>query len=122
MFEFEIVIDFSDGTPEEAAVLDALFQAGLDDTIVGVGRNDRTALGFTRHGHSLEQVVVDAMAQIFAAFPTTSVQIVDLNVLAQDSGKTEIIRRVREAAAQKANLGDSATASQDFLYGPDGLP
>ena len=54
MFEFEIVINFPDGKPDEAAVLDALFQAGLDDTIVGTGRSDRIALGFTRDGPDLE--------------------------------------------------------------------
>jgi hypothetical protein len=122
MFEFEIVIDFPDGTPEEAAVLDALFQAGLDDTIVGIGRPDRIALSFTRDGPNLEQVLTEAVAQIFAAFPSASVQIVDLAVLGSVSGKAETIRRVRAAAAQKAIAGDSAACSQDFLYGRDGLP
>jgi len=120
MFEFEIVIDFHDGKPEEA-VLDALFQSGLDDTIVGTGRPDRVALGFTRDGPSLEQVLTDAVAQIVAAFPSASVRIVDLTVLGNDGGKAEIIRRVREAAARNATPGDRAAASQNFLYGPDGL-
>lgn len=122
MFEFEIVIIFLDGKHDEAAVLDALFQAGLDDTIVGTGRPDRIALGFTRHGPDLEQVLTAAVAQVVAAFPTASVQIMDLAVLGDVRGKAKTIRRVRAASARKATASDSAAFSQDFLYGPDGLP
>lgn len=122
MFEFEIVISFPSVEPDEADVLDALFQAGLDDTIVGTGRPDVIALGFTRNGPNLEQVLTAAVAQIMAAFPSASVQIVDLAVLGDVKGKAEVIRRVRAATARKATAGDSTAFSQDFLYGPDGLP
>jgi hypothetical protein len=122
MFDFEIVISFPDGKPDEAAVLDTLFQAGLDDTIVGTGRPDVIALSFKRNGPNLEQVLTAAVAQIMAAFPSASVQIVDLAVLGDVKGKAEVISRVRAAAARKATAGDSAAFSQDFLYGPDGLP
>lgn len=122
MVEFEIVINFPDGKPDEAAVLDALFQVGLDDTIVGTGRPDRIALGFTRDGLGLEQVLTDAVAQVIAAFPSASVQVVGLSVLGDVKGKAELIRRVRAAAARKTMAGASAAGSQDFLYGPDGLP
>lgn len=122
MFEFEIVINFPDGKPDEAAVLDALFQAGLDDTIVGTGRPDVIALSFTRNGPNLEQVLTAAVAQVVAAFPTASVQIMDLVVFGNMTRKAEVIRRVRTAAVQMATAGEGAAASQDFLYGPDSLP
>ena len=122
MFEFEIMINFPDGKPDEAAVLDALFQAGLDDTIVGTGRPDRIALGFTRNGPNLEQVLTDAVKQVIAAFPADSAQVARLAVLGDVKGKAETIRRVRAVAAQKATAGASPACSQDFLYGPDGLP
>lgn len=122
MFEFEIVFNFPDGKPDEAAVLDALFQAGLDDTIVGTGRSDRIALGFTRDGPDLEQVLTAAVAQVVAAFPSASVQIMDLVVFGNMTRKAEVIRRVRTAAVQMATAGEGAAASQDFLYGPEGLP
>ncbi|MHC0055022.1 hypothetical protein [Actibacterium sp. D379-3] len=122
MFEFDIVINFPDGKADEAAVLDALVEAGLDDTIVGTGRPDVIALSFTRNGPNLEQVLTDAVAQIMAAFPSASVQIVDLAVLGNTKHKAETIRRVRAVAAQKATAGASPACSQDFLYGPDGLP
>lgn len=122
MFEFEIVIIFPGGKPDEAAVLDALFQAGLDDTIVGTGRPDRIAVGFTRDGPNLEQVLTDAVKHVIAAFPPDTAQVVGLAVLDDVKGKAETIRRVRTIAAQKATAGASAACSQDFLYGPDGLP
>ena len=114
MFEFEIVINFPDGTLGEAEVLDALFEAGLDDTIVGTGRPDVIALSFTRNGPNLEQVLLDAVAQVIAAFPSASVQVSDLTVLSDVRGKAETIRRVRAAAARKATAGESATCNQDF--------
>ena len=57
-----------------------------------------------------------------AAFPAASVQVLDLAVLGDVKGKAETIRRVRAVAAQKATADASAACSQDFLYGPDGLP
>lgn len=114
MFEFEIVINFPDEALEDAEVLDALFDAGLDDTLVGLGRPDRIALSFTRNGPNLEQVLTDAVAQIMAAFPPASVQALDLTVLGDVRGKAETIRRVRAAAARKATAGKSVTCSQDF--------
>ena len=122
MFEFEIVISFPGGKPDEAEVLDALFQAGLDDTIVGTGRPDVIALGFTRNGPNLEQVLMDAVKQVLAAFPAASAQVAGLAVMGDVKGKAEVIRRVRASAARKATAGDIAAFSQDFLYGPDGLP
>ena len=122
LFEFEIVINVPDGAIEESEVLDALFEAGLDDTIVGLGRPDKIVLSFTRDGTSLEQVLTDAVVQIISAFPSASVQIVDLATMGNITGKAEVIRRVRAVAAQKATAGDGAAASQDFLYGPDGSP
>ena len=116
------VFNFPDGKPDEAAVLDALFQAGLDDTIVGTGRSDRIALGFIRDGPDLEQVLTAAVAQVVAAFPSASVQIMDLVVFGNMTRKAEVIRRVRTAAVQMATAGEGAAASQDFLYGPEGLP
>lgn len=80
------------------------------------------ALSFTRNGPNLEQVLTAAVVQIMAAFPSASVRVLDLAVLGDVRGKAETIRRVRAAAARKATTGDSATFSQDFLYGPDGLP
>jgi len=122
MFEFEIVISFPGGTPDEAKVLGALFQAGLDDTIVGTGRPDVIALSYTRNGPNLEQVLSDAVKQVIAAFPAATAQVAGVTVLGDVKGKAETIRRVRAIAAQKATAGASAACSQDFLYGPDGLP
>ena len=107
MFEFEITINFPDGKPDEVAVLEALFQAGLDDTIVGTGRPDVIGLSFTRNGPNLEQVLMDAVKQVLAAFPAASAQVAGLAVMGDVNGKAEVIRRVRAAAAQKTKAGDA---------------
>ncbi len=107
MFEFEITINFPDGKPDEAAVLDALFEAGLDDTIVGIGQPDVIALSFTRNGPNLEQVLTAAVAQVLAAFPVASAQVAGLAVMGDVNGKAAVISRVRAAAGQKATAGDA---------------
>lgn len=107
MFEFEIVINFPDEALEDAEVLDALFEAGLDDTLVGLGRPDRIALSFTRDGSNVEQVLTDAVAQIMAAFPPASVQVVDLALLGNTKHKAEVIRRIRTSGAQNAKAGEA---------------
>jgi prevent-host-death family protein len=57
----------------------------------------------TRHGH-----------------PT--VRLVPVRAAQDRKSRHALLEAVRAAAAGKATTGPSAARSQDFLYGPDGLP
>lgn len=68
-FEFDLVIALPANTPEEGALLDALFEAGCDDAVVGVGAAGLLGLGFTRTGADAEAVISAALTQVLSALP-----------------------------------------------------
>lgn len=57
----------SDNCPE--AYLDALFEAGCDDAIIGVGATSAIALDYARQAESAESAVQQAIAQVQLAIP-----------------------------------------------------
>ena len=68
-WDFELVVRLPDGGDDGAAWLDALFEAGCDDALVGVGRRGEIALDFSRQAPSLEDAVNSAIAAVRAAIP-----------------------------------------------------
>ena len=69
-FEFDIVVSLPKGADDEAAIMDALFEAGCDDAVVGLGASGIIGLGFTRAGVDAEVVISDAVTQVLFALPT----------------------------------------------------
>ena len=57
----------------------------------------------TRHGHA-------------------AVRLVRMKAAHDKKSRRALLEAVRAAASAKAATGPSAARSQDFLYGPDGLP
>jgi hypothetical protein len=54
---------------EEAALLDALFDAGCGDAVVGLGRPGLIGLSFSREGADAETVIRRAFAEAVEALP-----------------------------------------------------
>jgi len=69
-FEFDIVVSLPKGADDEAAIMDALFEAGCDDAVVGLGASGIIGLGFTRAGEDAEVVISGAVTQVLSALPT----------------------------------------------------
>jgi hypothetical protein len=69
-FEFDIVVSLPKGADDEAAIIDALFEAGCDDAVVGLGASGIIGLGFTRAGEDAEVVISGAVTQVLSALPT----------------------------------------------------
>jgi hypothetical protein len=69
-FEFDIVVSLPKGAADEDAIMDALFEAGCDDAVVGLGASGIVGLGFTRAGEDAEVVISDAVTQVLSALPT----------------------------------------------------
>ncbi len=57
----------------------------------------------TRHGHAV-------------------VSLVPVETLIAPEARRKLLEAIRSAGAAKARAGESAARSQDFLFGPDGLP
>jgi hypothetical protein len=68
-FEFDLVFALPADTPEEGPLLDALFEAGCDDGVVGVGSAGLLGLAFTRSGMDAEAVITSTVEQVLAALP-----------------------------------------------------
>lgn len=71
-YEFDIVVSLPKGADDEDVILDALFEAGCDDAVVGLGASGLVGLGFTRVGVDAELVISEAVKQVLAALPTGS--------------------------------------------------
>ncbi len=68
-FEFDLVVALPPKAPDEAALLDAIFEAGCDDAVIGLGASGVLALGFTRSGVDAEAVISAAVSQVLSALP-----------------------------------------------------
>lgn len=68
-FEFDLMIALPAGARDEDAMLDALFEAGCDDAIVGTGASGLVALGFIREGMDADAVITEAVGQALSGLP-----------------------------------------------------
>ncbi len=69
-FEFDLVVALPADAPEEGALLDALFEAGCDDGVIGVGSAGLLGLSFTRSGMDAEAVISATVERVLSALPT----------------------------------------------------
>jgi prevent-host-death family protein len=51
-----------------------------------------------------------------------AVRLVPVSPVVDRSARRALLEEIRASASSKATPGPSAARSQDFLYGPDGLP
>jgi hypothetical protein len=68
-FEFDLVFALPEGAGDEAAILDALFEAGCDDAVPGLGQSGLLGLSFSRAGEDAETVIRGAIADALRALP-----------------------------------------------------
>ena len=68
-FEFDIVVSLPRGTGDEDTIMDALFEAGCDDAVIGLGASGLVGLGFSRAGEDAEGVISAGVKQVLSAFP-----------------------------------------------------
>jgi len=67
-FEFDLVLALPEGA-DEGAILDALYEAGCDDAVVGLGASGLIGLGFTRAGEDPEAVISETVKQVLKGLP-----------------------------------------------------
>ena len=66
-FELKFSLPSPDADPEQ--FLNALYEAGCDDALVGLGQNGRMALSFTREAPTAQDAVTSAVADVTKAIP-----------------------------------------------------
>ena len=68
-FEFDLIFALPQKDTDQDAIAEALFDAGCDDALVGIGAPGLVGLAFTRSGHGAEEVILGAIEASLSALP-----------------------------------------------------
>ncbi len=71
-FEFDLIIRLPERAPELDDLVDALFEAGLDDAVVGTGTPGMIGIGCVRDGEDFDAVIAEAAEGALSALPAGS--------------------------------------------------
>ncbi len=118
-FEFELVFALPRKDVALDEIVDALFEAGCDDAVVGLGAQGLLGLAFTRSGEDAEAVIADPVKTALAALPEgTKLREVKPDLVSQ--GEVAARLRVSRQALQKrdlppASIGGLYRASEMFV-------
>lgn len=68
--DYDFTLTFAiPGTVDPDSLENALFEAGCDDAILGIGQNGRLAPNFTREADSAETAILSALRDVKSALP-----------------------------------------------------
>ncbi len=102
-FEFDLVFALPRKDLNQDAILDALFEAGCDDAVVGLGAQGLVGLAFTRGGEDAEAVIADTVKAAISALPVgTKLREVKPDLVSQ--GEVAARLQVSRQALQKRDL------------------
>lgn len=68
-FDFRLVFSLPAGAPAPESFVDALYEAGCDDALVGTGEKGTIALDFSRQSTSATEALASAIANVKSAIP-----------------------------------------------------
>jgi hypothetical protein len=80
IYEFVLKFALPDLTADPARYLDALFAAGCDDAIIGIGSRGSIALDFAREAPSAESAVESAIKGVTTAIPGARLVQIDTDI------------------------------------------
>ena len=69
MYQLTLRFRLRDADGDPVKYLDALFESGFDDALIGIGENGKVALMFDREGEALEVICATAVADVQKAIP-----------------------------------------------------
>lgn len=68
-YDFSLAFSLPDSGTEAEQYLDALFEAGCDDAVIGIGERGTIGLDFSREAESAEEAIQSAITNVQAAIP-----------------------------------------------------
>ena len=102
-FEFDLVFALPRKDVDQNVIVDALFGAGCDDAVVGLGAQGLVGLAFTRGGEDAEAVIADAVKAALSGLPEgTKLREVKPDLVSQ--GEVAARLQVSRQALQKRDL------------------
>jgi len=95
-FEFDLVFALPQGVADEGAVLDALYEAGCENAVIGLGAPGLIGVGVTRSGTDAEAVISATARRILNGLPeglTLREVRPDLVTLAEVAARLKVTRQ-----------------------------
>lgn len=68
-FEFRLIFSLPDNAPNADKFVDALYEAGCDDALIGTGERGSIALDFSRESSSAHEALGSAIENVKTAIP-----------------------------------------------------
>lgn len=109
MKAFDFTLKFSLRDPEQSPedYINALYQAGCDDALIGIGKRGRIALTFNRKANTADEAVQSAVLDVLKAIPDAKLieatpDLVGITDIASFVGKTR--QYIRKLEIQKASF------------------
>lgn len=121
-YEFNLVFELNnDEDPDQH--LDALFEAGCDDAMVGFGKKGRIALDFIREAESALAAIISAIQDVQTAIPDAKVEraspdLLNITELAFEFGlgKENMRKYARGQSAQKTPFPSPSVEGNKSTY------
>ena len=118
-FEFDLIFALSEAV-DDAGLMDAMFEGGCDDAVIGTGAAGMLGLAFTREGTDAEAVISEAVSQALSALPKgTALREVkpDLVSLADVAARLHVSRQaLQKREMPPPSLGGLYRASEMLPY------
>ena len=99
-FEFTLKFKLPDTNSDPEAYLDALYDAGCDDALIGIGKKGHIALDFDREGEDSIEAMKSAIEDVYKAIPdaifeSASPDVVNLSDIADSIGvKRQYLQKI----------------------------
>lgn len=119
LYEFELIFSLPEAAGSDDDIVNALFEAGCDDAVAGIGKRGRIALGFSREATNAEQAMSSGRDQVCKAVPGAALieakpDLVNLSEIAEILGYTR-----QNMQKYAANPGKTAFPSPVHSGAPD---
>lgn len=119
LYEFELIFSLPEAAGSADDIVDALFEAGCDDAVAGIGKRGRIALAFSREAANAEQAMTSGRKQVCKAVPGAELievkpDLVNLSEIAEILGYTR-----QNMQKYAANPGSTAFPSPVHSGAPD---
>ncbi|POP54279.1 DNA-binding protein [Zhongshania marina] len=106
-YNFELHFVLPEDRPDSEDHLDALFEAGCDDALVGAGKLGHIALDFTREAKNAEEAILSSVENVMSAIPdarliSASPDLVNLSDMPKVMEKWEVAHLTRQAMRKYA--------------------
>lgn len=117
-YEFELHFKLPESANDSEMYLDALFESGCDDALLGLGKPGYIALDFTREAPSAAEALKSAVENVLSAIPEAELvsatpDLVNISDMSKVMKKWEVLDLTRQAIRNYA-IGKTVKVTRPF--------